>query len=85
MKSKPGQFFNYKLCVHFLLTDINECAEGTHHCEQICDNTIGSYKCSCQPGNYLNKDRYTCQQGETVLNYNLCVMCFFMFVKYGKY
>ena len=29
-----------------LLTDINEC-EPTSDCMQKCDNTVGSYNCSC--------------------------------------
>ena len=31
-------------------TDINECAIGTDLCEQMCNNTIGSYECSCMDG-----------------------------------
>ena len=37
--------FNNKHC-----EDINECAEGTHHCTQLCMNLNGTHACSCRPG-----------------------------------
>ncbi|PAA73691.1 hypothetical protein BOX15_Mlig020910g1 [Macrostomum lignano] len=30
--------------------DIDECAAGTHCCQHTCQNTVGSYQCSCNPG-----------------------------------
>ena len=35
-----------------LSTDVNECVEGLHGCDPnaICDNIVGSYKCTCRPG-----------------------------------
>ena len=33
-----------------LLTDINECIEGTSGFQHICHNNIGSFTCSCNPG-----------------------------------
>jgi hypothetical protein len=39
---------------HSLLTDVNECFEGQHNCDQqantVCSNTLGSYTCDCQAG-----------------------------------
>ena len=32
----------------------------THRCEQICNNTIGSYTCSCKIGYTLNANTYAC-------------------------
>ncbi|CAH3141332.1 unnamed protein product, partial [Pocillopora meandrina] len=31
--------------------DVNECVEGLHGCDRnaICDNTVGSYNCTCRP------------------------------------
>ena len=29
-------------------------------CEHICENTIGSFKCSCNDGYELNKDGLSC-------------------------
>lgn len=35
----------------FVMLDINECANSTaNSCEHICENTPGSYKCSCPKG-----------------------------------
>ena len=40
--------------------DINECAEEVDSCSQICNNTIGSYECSCENGYRLDPDGHTC-------------------------
>ena len=50
--------------VHFtleilLLSDVDECKMDL--CEQECENTVGSYKCSCLIGFNLNPmDNETC-------------------------
>ena len=38
------------LCL--LTADVNECIEGTHDChpQATCQNTEGSFTCSCNPG-----------------------------------
>jgi len=43
--------------------DIDECdpTKRLNRCEQICENTLGSYKCSCQEGFELSKDGYDCE------------------------
>ncbi|XP_072330236.1 uncharacterized protein [Scyliorhinus torazame] len=41
--------------------DIDECATNTSTCQQICMNTIGSFRCSCHPGFSIN-----------VMNTSLC-------------
>ena len=40
--------------------DINECAETSSLCDQICENTFGSYICTCEPGYNLN-DQMICE------------------------
>ena len=47
--------------------DINECAKGTHTCsaDAVCNNTNGSYNCTCNPGYY--GDGWVCQ-GKFILN-----------------
>ncbi|XP_024940052.1 collagen and calcium-binding EGF domain-containing protein 1 [Cephus cinctus] len=41
--------------------DIDECAEGTADCEQICNNNPGGFSCDCQEGFYLRADNKTCE------------------------
>ena len=49
------------LCQWFCMPlDIDECAANTDGCEQVCQDTPGSYTCSCQPGYTLNRDNRTC-------------------------
>lgn len=45
----------------FLLSEIDECATGTHGCEQICINTMGGYKCDCKLGYELHSDGKKCE------------------------
>ena len=42
-----------------MFTDIDECTMDIDGCEQICENTEGSYKCSCTKGE-LNTDGRNC-------------------------
>ena len=48
-------FFYIPLCtnvIHFVVSDIDECLNGTHGCDvnAECNNTLGSYKCTCKDG-----------------------------------
>lgn len=43
-----------------IFIDIDECQESTSGCTQRCDNTEGSFVCSCVPGFTLNTDNKTC-------------------------
>lgn len=45
----------------FILIDLNECSIGTHNCSQICINTMGSYRCACSRGHWLERDERTCR------------------------
>ena len=49
MINKEDEGCLIKIC---LSTDVNECVEGLHGCDPnaICDNIVGSYKCTCRPG-----------------------------------
>ena len=43
----------------YYFPDINECETGKHHCDSnaFCNNTKGSYNCTCKPeftGNGVN-------------------------------
>lgn len=44
----------------FNFSEIHECFELTHLCEQICGNTDGSYVCSCSPGYSLATNGFSC-------------------------
>ena len=48
--------------------DINECDLGTSGCTQVCNNTIGSYICSCNAGYILGVDNHTCN-GKVLANF----------------
>lgn len=51
--------------------DINECSEGTSSCSQICQDTDGSYSCSCYVGYLLDPDGTTCIIEGTFIMYVL--------------
>ena len=40
--------------------DINECSSQNGGCEQNCQNTIGSYSCSCLTGYLMDINSYNC-------------------------
>ena len=39
----------------------DECATGAHNCEQVCNNQIMGWTCSCYAGYRLRSDGITCQ------------------------
>jgi len=41
-------------------SDINECETDNGGCTQICDNTKGSYDCSCDKEYELTEDKHSC-------------------------
>ncbi|XP_048760926.2 tolloid-like protein 1 isoform X2 [Ostrea edulis] len=43
------------------LKEIDECATGSHGCEQDCINTMGGYKCQCKLGYELHSDGKKCE------------------------
>ena len=47
--------------VELLFLDVDECEENIDNCSQNCNNTIGSYNCSCNEGYTLDSDDlHTC-------------------------
>ena len=36
--------------------DIDECAENTHNCSQVCEDATPGFKCSCRPGYRMDED-----------------------------
>lgn len=57
--------------IEFLFVpDINECNDSSiHNCEQLCNNTLGSFHCMCFDGYELNDDNTTCYGQPTFLCY----------------
>lgn len=51
-------------CFGFFLTEMDECSQPDNGgCEQHCENTLGSYKCTCEPGYELTADKKSCEGG----------------------
>ena len=44
-------------------SDIDECVRQTHECTQECNNTDGSYDCTCNEGYKLADDGIQCKVG----------------------
>jgi hypothetical protein len=49
--------------VSLVLAD--ECTAGSHNCQQICQNTAGSFTCSCNSGFTLDSNGRTCTANPT--------------------
>ncbi len=58
----------YSTGASILYIDIDECAEQLDECQQICNNTIGSYVCDCRIGYALNSDGRTCRGKNDEIN-----------------
>ena len=47
------------------LSDIDECATSeTNTCDQICNNLVGTFNCSCHSGYELHNDTECVEQGK---------------------
>ena len=44
--------------------DINECNSNNAGCDHTCENTDGTYVCSCKAGYELNNDQHSCEGKE---------------------
>lgn len=56
-----GQGYQWIIIMQaLLLLDIDECTDGTSGCEQICNNTVGSYMCVCNTTYNLALDLHSC-------------------------
>lgn len=46
--------------LHTIIIDVDECTDDVDNCDQLCDNTEGSFVCSCTEGFELDVDGLTC-------------------------
>ena len=46
--------------MHYTMTDIDECTQDIDGCEHNCNNTVGSFYCSCNTGYALTLDGKNC-------------------------
>ena len=44
-----------------MCTDVDECLHRATECEQVCENTIGSFECNCRQGFNLQPDGKSCE------------------------
>ena len=64
-KEACKKYFNNK---NFVISDLNECRfKRISKCDQICENTPGSYKCTCREGFMMQFDGKTCIGRVTLL------------------
>ena len=52
-------------------TDTNECLYANGGCQQICNNTIGSFNCSCGIGYSLMPDGFNCSGKDILFSFNI--------------
>ncbi|CAH1243359.1 PKDREJ [Branchiostoma lanceolatum] len=48
---------------HAAVSDVDECAEGSHNCTQLCTNTVSGFTCSCLDG-YTLHDNWVCNDDD---------------------
>ena len=61
--------FDDLLANHYNISDINECQNNNGGCQHTCNNTVGSFQCSCLSGYSLNADGLQCD-GKILLTMN---------------
>lgn len=50
----------FKIALHDVTIDVDECATEQDQCDQNCHNNIGSFSCSCNSGFMLSSDGLNC-------------------------
>ena len=69
-----------------LISDDNECEDGTHNCDphtEVCVNTIGGYECHCKPGYHENPVTHQCEGKIMVfLYFNIHIVSKMLFLSF---
>ena len=52
--------FDIHVYLPFSYEDIDECADNLHDCDQVCNNLVGSFNCSCNDQFILDTDSRAC-------------------------
>ena len=50
----------YSISYSYSITDVDECTHDIDGCEHNCNNTVGSFICSCNTGHDLTLDGKNC-------------------------
>ena len=66
-------FFDAFSRMLFVVVDVDECATNNGGCHQTCNNTIGSFSCSCLTGWMLSANNKACD-GEWYLNIIIIIL-----------
>ena len=87
---KWPRFNGTALYSSILILDVDECATENGGCNQVCDNTLGNYTCSCNiPGFEVGEDGHTCygeQAADTLRNNDVAITSFWRnYVKMTSY
>ena len=70
-------------------SDVNECAQDLDNCQQLCNNTVGSFTCGCEIGYELDVDGFTCALNGTtgeagwhsiLCNHGNIILCKYMWI-----
>ena len=60
VKLKKSVRVKATLQLYTVTLDIDECSMQVDDCEHNCNNTLGSYTCSCSDGYILDRDGIQC-------------------------
>ena len=75
-ETKLCRIFLFKLTC--LCLDIDECLVDGGGCDQDCNNTFGSFVCSCSEGYMLNEDGYSCDGERTLVSVDCCNLLLYL-------
>lgn len=63
------------MVVDIFSLEVDECSRPDKgQCVQRCINTLGSYRCACDPGYELAKDRRNCEGESNTKHTHTCVI-----------